>query len=661
MSLPFKSTTSDDSLPSHYGWPKSSSLKSTYRNPSVYDDDNSKGYKNTRLARFSRFLQRYRLALLLTGILYLLYLYNSFHSTKTEDDASIPVVDAPIDLSMFDDSESLPLKDASQFNHNYPPFMSVHKLSESQRRRVWGSRAKAVQRAFSHGWDAYVEKAWGSDILNPVSGKGEITIGLGLTIVDSLDTAWIMNKTIFDKGFGWIKKEDGLFRNSIQAREVNVMDTTANVLGGLLGAYHVSKELSLLKAAVKVADRLLPAFDHGIPVATIDLNSGKRDEKRDNHLSTAAALSLQLEFKYLTHITNDPKYWNAVQKATELLFRHPKDKTARFNHLVPSHMDATKIELKNANFGHLAKQYLLSKEGEPFFLDQYRLSFHKGIKKHLLMRSSPSNFLFIREIVGPFEKGSKRDRMDSSVCKLSATLAQLATRGRRVPLKTNGRKRLLTGQDMEELYIAEELAGTCYEMYHQTLTGLAPNAVTWNSPRDGEAVRASKGVERTLAKFKNLHKSLGHNPMHMITSVPVALESVKHVEDGKVNSDFVVERGDSFSALTPEAVEAFFVLYRVTGDDKYREWGWRVFRSIEQWAKVSNGGYVGVIDVNQVPTEKIDKMNNALLGQTLKYLYLMFSDSTLLPLEQTVFNSASHPLPTFPIRDNLKKKLIWLH
>ena len=37
--------------------------------------------------------------------------------------------------------------------------------------------------------------------------------------------------------------------------------------------------------------------------------------------------------------------------------------------------------------------------------------------------------------------------------------------------------------------------------------------------------------------------------------------------------------------LRPEAVEAFFVMWRLTGDNRYREYGWGVFRAIEQWCK----------------------------------------------------------------------------
>jgi len=39
--------------------------------------------------------------------------------------------------------------------------------------------------------------------------------------------------------------------------------------------------------------------------------------------------------------------------------------------------------------------------------------------------------------------------------------------------------------------------------------------------------------------------------------------------------------------MRPEAVEAFFVLWRLTGKTRYREYGWGVFQAIEKWCKVS--------------------------------------------------------------------------
>lgn len=56
-------------------------------------------------------------------------------------------------------------------------------------------RQNAVVAAFKHAWDGYKRFAWGHDNLKPMSGGFYDWYHLGLTIVDSLDTLYIMNLT----------------------------------------------------------------------------------------------------------------------------------------------------------------------------------------------------------------------------------------------------------------------------------------------------------------------------------------------------------------------------------------------------------------------------------------------------------------------------------
>jgi mannosyl-oligosaccharide alpha-1,2-mannosidase len=41
-------------------------------------------------------------------------------------------------------------------------------------------------------------------------------------------------------------------------------------------------------------------------------------------------------------------------------------------------------------------------------------------------------------------------------------------------------------------------------------------------------------------------------------------------------------------------------------------------------------------------------MESFWLAETLKYLHLLFSDETVLPLHEFVFNTEAHPLRLFP-------------
>jgi len=60
---------------------------------------------------------------------------------------------------------------------------------------------------------------------------------------------------------------------------------------------------------------------------------------------------------------------------------------------------------------------------------------------------------------------------------------------------------------------------------------------------------------------------------------------------------------------------------------------------------VGTGGYSSLNDVTFVPAPMRDKMETFFLGETLKYLYLLFGDADVLPLTEFVFNTEAHPLP----------------
>ena len=63
---------------------------------------------------------------------------------------------------------------------------------------------------------------------------------------------------------------------------------------------------------------MLPAFDtpSGLPLSSIDLakREGIPDHGSNGRVSTAEVSTLQLEFRYLSHLTDDDVYWRTVEK-----------------------------------------------------------------------------------------------------------------------------------------------------------------------------------------------------------------------------------------------------------------------------------------------------------------------------------------------------------
>ena len=108
-------------------------------------------------------------------------------------------------------------------------------------------RQKAVVQAFKHAWKAYKRYAWGKDELRPVSQKSNEWFNLGLTLVDSLDTMWLMGlNEEFSEARDWVQNK----MNVAQNKDVNLFETTIRVLGGLLSIYHLTGDSLFFDKAV---------------------------------------------------------------------------------------------------------------------------------------------------------------------------------------------------------------------------------------------------------------------------------------------------------------------------------------------------------------------------------------------------------------------------
>ncbi len=48
-----------------------------------------------------------------------------------------------------------------------------------------------------------------------------------------------------------------------------------------------------------------------------------------------------------------------------------------------------------------------------------------------------------------------------------------------------------------------------------------------------------------------------------------------------------LSKGVGWNILRPEALESICMLYRITNDTVYRDWGWQIFQAFEKYSKVS--------------------------------------------------------------------------
>lgn len=489
----------------------------------------------------------------------------------------------------------------------------------------WKARQQKVKEAFLHGWSGYKKYAMGYDELMPLSHRGVDGLGgLGATVVDALDTAMIMgaDEVVTEAGT-WIEKH---LPERIAAKgQVNLFETTIRVLGGLLSAYHLSgqggnqfnkgpKPEIYLENARNLADRLLTAFTSSpsdIPFSDVVLHERSAHPAPDGTSSTSEVSTLQLEFNYLSSLTGDPKYSIESMKVLKHIKTLPK-----VEGLVPIYISPHSGEFSGENirlgsrgdsyYEYLIKIWLqLQGVNSTYLHDMYQEAM-KGVRHLLVRKSVPNELVFIGELpYGP--RGAFSPKMDHLVCFLPGTLALGATKG--TTKEKAMRESSLTFDDLENLKLAEDLARTCVEMYAVTSTGLAPEIAYFN-------------VEGNLEGGPD-----GGN------------------KNNKYVKDIIIKPADRHNLLRPETVESLFVLYRITEDPKYREWGWEIFEAFEKHTKVKSGGYTSLDDVTVLPPPRRDKMETFFLGETLKYLYLLFGENDIIPLDEFIFNSEAHPLP----------------
>ena len=119
-----------------------------------------------------------------------------------------------------------------------------------------------IRQVFSFSWSGYRKKAWMQDELSPMSGKYRNPFNnWGATLVDSLDTLWMMDlKEEFEEAVEAVGEID--FTTSPR-NDIPLFETVIRYIGGLVAAYDISGEKYkvLLNKAVELADILMGAFD----------------------------------------------------------------------------------------------------------------------------------------------------------------------------------------------------------------------------------------------------------------------------------------------------------------------------------------------------------------------------------------------------------------
>ena len=448
------------------------------------------------------------------------------------------------------------------------------------------TRREHVKAGMQRCWVAYRAYAWGMDELKPQSKSGSNNWGgLGVTLVDSLDTLWVMGmKEEFEEAAQWVKSSLTFSRTG----SVSVFETTIRELGGLIAAHDLSKNKIFLDKAVDLGDRLIKAFSGGssIPQSQVDLSSGQAKGGWSGGSAVLSELgTLQVEFRYLSMASGDPKYERTSMKAIQAMY---KANPAHGLYPIKVGIGSGRFTDQHVTFGalgdsfyeYLLKVWIQGGKKETWLREMYDKSID-GVMDVLLKASSPSGLAYISDWDG------RRNiaKMDHLVCFMPGVMALGAYTD---PLGLD------SARAQRDLSVAKALMFTCREMYHRTETGISPEFVNFPQGKD----------------------------IDTRTSAP-------------------------FYILRPETAESLFVLNQLTGDPIYREWAYEIWSAIDKHCR--NGVAYGALrNVNMKNGGVDNRMESFFLAETLKYLYLAQDpDNEIDVLHKYVFNTEAHPTRIF--------------
>ncbi|KAK4233537.1 endoplasmic reticulum mannosyl-oligosaccharide 1,2-alpha-mannosidase [Achaetomium macrosporum] len=501
---------------------------------------------------------------------------------------------------------------------NFPP-----ETAEGRETRL--QRQGAIKDAFLRCWRTYKEHAWLHDEVTPISAQPKDNFGAwGATLVDSLDTLWIMGlrdefNTAVDAVYNNIT-----FANTTSTDPISVFETSIRFLGGLLSAYDLSGDRRLLSKARDVGDMLYKAFDtpSRLPVPKWDFHAAARGDKQSDpaQLLLAELGSHAMEFTRLSLLTNDPKYYETVARITDLLSETQMN--TKVPGLWPTKVGITADTLDSGDeytlgaeadstFEYMAKMMALLGGQQPEYETMYSRSMDSAAR-HLFYRPLlPGNNGDILVSGTVRVNGHGTPKLETSAQHLSCFAGGMLALGGRLTANTT------------HIELAKKLTHGCIALYKAVPLGIMP-----------EACRLTACPDDSTSCDWNAHQ-------------PETQTGTETIEARDNLPPGFTDMHARYYILRPEAIESVFVLYRVTADAALLDRGWEMWMAIDRATRTERGTNSAILDVHpgqgETPPPMSDSMESFWLSETLKYFYLLFSEPGVVSLDEWVLNTEAHP------------------
>jgi mannosyl-oligosaccharide alpha-1,2-mannosidase len=499
-------------------------------------------------------------------------------------------------------------------------------------------KAAAVREAMRYTFWKYRQNAWGSDDIRPVTGGSYSSRnGWGAFIVDSATTLAVMELwEELSLSIPFITSIDFSTAEDL----VDPFETTIRYLGGLVSLIDLTDAGSiphnivtpeernkLVQQAVVLADKLGPAYDTptGMPFPRVNFNITQgvpdppsvflEDPEKPQYdhpvIGPARTGSSILENRVLTRLTNNniyaknstrawaPLVWNKWITPWDGMVDAPMDivtgaPVGRQRHWDGGH---------DSYYEYLVKMTLLAPPSDPY-LAVYKQTFLDAaysLRRYLSTRSASAPKHTMQHLfIGRQDAQWYLNRQGHLACFAPGTI-------------------LLGSKFYDQPYLrtfALALLEGCHHTYTSTPSKIGPETWSW------------------IPKF-------GFDD-------PVFAPGTKRQQKEWAETGFWAT--NTKYKGRPEYVESLFYAWRITGQARYRDWAWEAFSAMEEWCKAPYG-YAQLTDVFRVKPEEwpgkgdgrwVDQQESFWAAETLKYLYLTFSDADVASLDNWVFSTEGH-------------------
>lgn len=478
---------------------------------------------------------------------------------------------------------------------------SVASVDPIQSSKATGNskRANAIKKSYLSSYNEYLKYACKNgkcaDQLNPLSKTSSSPFGaFGATLVDSMTTSHVMGlDDQLNQAIKWSEKIDF---NSTAQDTISLFETNIRYVASLLSTYELTgkKHKKLITQAKTIGDHLLTGWvgDNKLPYNTLQ-NWNTYGAPQQNGAIIAETGTIVLEFYKLSKYTGDPKYKEHADKAM----------------LATSQAKSTFPGLKGQGIDPKTNQatslYITWGGGS----DSY---FEYLLKYGILL-------------------GSTKTWIPSWISAVQSSITHLITKAYKHPELTY----LTDYNDGDNIYQFSHLG--CF--------------VAGNWLLGGKVLKNQEYFDYGL----KLTESCINTYTSEVTGI--GPEAFVFVGEGNkrngitiYNQTFYDQHGFDNSVvdyvLRPEVLESVFYAYRLTGDKKWQDLSWNAFKAIRQYCqakKGATGAFTAIKTVNSTRTSQLDDSESFLYAELFKYLYLTQSDSSLISLDDYVFNTEGHP------------------